>query len=372
MLTPAHEEALLDYLRAGQPVHAIGNGTKQHHGPPLMKEAEVVSLRKLDRITSYEPGDLVVTVQAGAKLTDLQAALAEQNQWLPVDPPYGNATIGGILATNSSGPRRLGYGTMRDHLIGLRVAGPGGTITRSGGRVVKNVTGFDLHKLHIGAFGSLGVLLEANFKLRPRPEITAAFVFSCDSVEEAHGLLLKVHESKLRPVALEAVDSRLRHIVEAKALAIVGVEGSRPVIDRHFRDLRDIGKPMGVLEGDRAESVWNALRKLPDALGDFVRVRIGAKPYDLPKLLPSAPQWISAGTGIARIDLQPGPEVAKKIQQWNDKAANYGGYAIAESAPLSMTGREKLPWGAVDSPLMRSIRNSRDPRGVLARGRMPL
>ena len=353
MLTPENEGALIDLLRAGQPVHAIGSGTKQHHGPPLMKEAQVVSLRKLERITSYEPGDLVVTVQAGARLADLQAALAEQGQWLPVDPPYGNATIGGILATNSSGPRRLGYGTLRDHLIGLRVAGPDGTITRSGGRVVKNVTGFDLHKLHIGAFGSLGVLLEANFKLRPRPEITAAFVFSCDSVEEAHALLLKVFDSRLRPVALEAMDSRLRHIVEAKALAIVGVEGSRPEIDRHFRDLRDIGKPMGVLEGDRADSVWNAFRKLPEALEDFVRVRIAVKPHDLPKILPSAPQWISVGTGIARIDLQPGPDVLKKIQQWNDKAANYGGYAIAESAPLAMTGREKLPWGAVDSPLMR-------------------
>ncbi|HXX92476.1 MAG TPA: FAD-binding oxidoreductase [Planctomycetota bacterium] len=372
MLVPENEESVLDFLRAGQPVHAIGNGTKQHLGPALLKEAEVVSLRKLDRITSYEPGDLVVTVQAGVRLGDLQSALAEHNQWLPVDPPFGNATIGGVLATNSSGPRRLGYGTLRDHLIGLKVAGPGGVVTRSGGRVVKNVTGFDLHKLHIGAFGSLGVLLEANFKLRPRPEISAAFVLSCESVEEAHTLLLKVHDSRLRPVALEAMDGRLRHIVEAKALAIVGVEGSRPVIDRHFRELRELGRPMGVLEGERADSVWNAFRKLPEALEDFVRVRIGMKPHDLSKVLPSAPQWISVGTGIARVDLQPGPDVAKKIQQWNDKAANYGGYAVAESAPVSMPGREKLPWGTVDSPLMRSIRNSRDPRGVLARGRMPV
>jgi len=159
MLTPENEEALLDLLGAGQPVHATGSGTKLHHGPGLVKEMQTVSLRKLGKITSYEPGDLVVTVQAGARLADLQTALSENNQWLPLDPPYGEATIGGILATNSSGPRRLGYGTMRDHLIGLRVAGPEGQVTRSGGRVVKNVTGFDLHKLHIGAFGSLGVIL---------------------------------------------------------------------------------------------------------------------------------------------------------------------------------------------------------------------
>ena len=372
MLTPENEEALLDLLRAGPPIHAIGSGTKQHHGPSLTKEADLVCLRKLDRITAYEPGDLVVTVQAGARLADLQATLAEQGQWLPIDPPYGEATIGGILATNSAGPRRLGYGTMRDHLIGLRVAGPDGTITRSGGRVVKNVTGFDLHKLHIGAFGSLGVLLEANFKLRPKPEISAVFLLSCATVQEAHELLLKVHGSKLRPVALEAMDGRLRHILDAKAMAIVGVEGTRPVIDRHHRELRELGKSMGVLEGERADPVWNGLRKLPDALRDFVRVRIGAKPHDLPKLLPQAPMWIQAGVGIARIDLEPAPDIARRVQQWNEKAAVVGGYAVVESAPQGIANREKLPWGAVDQPLMRSLRNSRDPKGLLARGRMPV
>ena len=140
MLTPETEEALIDLMAAGEAVHAIGSGTKQHHGPGLLKDAQAVCLRKLDRITAYEPGDLVVTAQAGVLLADLQEKLAEQNQWLPLDPPYTGATIGGILATNSSGPRRLGYGTARDHLIGLRVVGPNGIVTRSGGRVVKNVT----------------------------------------------------------------------------------------------------------------------------------------------------------------------------------------------------------------------------------------
>jgi glycolate oxidase FAD binding subunit len=372
MLTPATEDALIDFMRTGEPVHAIGCGTKQHHGPALLREAQTVCLRKLDRITEYEAGDLVVTVQAGARLADLQAKLAEQNQWLPLDPPYADATIGGILATNSSGPRRFGYGTARDHLIGLRVVGPGGVVTRSGGRVVKNVTGFDLHKLHIGAFGSLGVLTEASFKLRPRPEISAAFILSCETVEEAHELLLNVFASKLRPVALEAMDGRLRHVVDAKALAIVGVEGTRPVIDRHFRVLRELGKPMGVLEGERAESVWSALRKLPEALKEFVRVRIGAKPLDLPKLLPGAPRWIHVGTGIARVDFEPNPELVRRIGYLHDKAANVGGYAVVESAPLDLPGRDKLPWGAVDAPLQRAIRNSRDPKGLLARGRMPV
>jgi glycolate oxidase FAD binding subunit len=226
--TPQSEEELVELVRAGAPLQVIGSGTKRHHGPAPVGEARTIGLRKLNRITAYEPGDLVVTVQAGAKLTEVQAELAKRNQWLPLDPPYAEATIGGILATNSSGPRRYGYGTIRDHLLGTRTVGADSVVTRSGGRVVKNVTGFDLHKLHVGAFGSLGIVTEASFKLRPRPEITAAFVFPCASVEEAHALCLRVFDSKLRPVALEALDGRLKHIIDGAALAIIGVEGTRP------------------------------------------------------------------------------------------------------------------------------------------------
>lgn len=232
------EEALAAVVREGRPVHAVGSGTKRHHGPAPSAEAVEVRLRKLDRITSYEPGDLVVTAQAGVRLADLQAELARRHQWLPIDPPYAEATLGGILAINSSGPRRLGYGTMRDHLIGLRVVGADGVVTKSGGRVVKNVTGFDLHKLHIGAFGTLGIIVEANFKVRPRAEVSAILSFACRSFAEAHRFLLDVHSSPLRPVALEAQNAR----------AVVGVEGTRPVLERHVRDLKKLGRPFDVIE----------------------------------------------------------------------------------------------------------------------------
>jgi glycolate oxidase FAD binding subunit len=166
--SPKSEEELVELVRAGMPLQIIGSGTKRHHGPaPVGEEATVVGLRKLNRITAYEPGDLVVTVQAGAKLTEVQAELAKRNQWLPLDPPYAEATIGGILATNSSGPRRYGYGTIRDHLLGTRTVGADGVVARSGGRVVKNVTGFDLHKLHVGAFGTLGIRLSGSVNASP-------------------------------------------------------------------------------------------------------------------------------------------------------------------------------------------------------------
>ncbi len=333
----------------------------------------MVSLRKLSKITAYEPGDLVVTVQAGAKLTEVQSELAKRGQWLPLDPPHSEATIGGILATNASGPRRYGYGTIRDHLLGTRSIGADGIVTRSGGRVVKNVTGFDLHKLHVGAFGSLGFLTEATFKLRPKPEISAAFVFPCASVDEAHRLLLRVYASKLRPVALEALDGRLKHIIDGAALAIVGVEGTRPVIDRHYRELRDLAPRLGVLEGERADPLWNALRKLPDALRDYVRLRIGAKPHELQRLLPSAPLWISVGTGIARADLEPAGDLHFSVRRMADKAAALGGYVVTESAPLSMPNRDKLIWNPPgEQPLMKGVRLLRDPKRLLNPGRVTL
>jgi glycolate oxidase FAD binding subunit len=363
---PQTEEELIDLAREGRPIHSIGSGTKRHYGPAAAESAQTVCLRNLRKITSYEPGDLVVTVQAGARLTDLQAELAKHDQWLPIDPPHADATIGGILATNSSGPRRFAYGTMRDHLLGMRVMGEKGSLTRSGGRVVKNVTGFDLHKLHIGTLGSLGIITEANFKLRPRPEISAAIVFSCASVQEAHTLLLKVFDSKLRPVALEALDGRLRHVIDAPALAIVGVEGSRPVLDRHVRELQAMGRAMNLLDG---KLLWDALRDGPERLKNVVRVRIGARPHDLPQLLPSAPLWIQAGTGIARVDLDPAPDVAHRVREWNGKAAALGGYAVVESAPLDMAGRAGLPWGGPENPLMKAIKEMRDRGRQLNPGR---
>jgi glycolate oxidase FAD binding subunit len=370
MRTPADESELAAIVLEGRPIHVQGSGSKRHHGPGPSGSPDPVSMKRFSRISAYEPGDLVATVQAGTRLADLQAELAKRNQWLPIDPPYADATIGGLLATNSSGPRRLGYGTLRDHLLGTRVMGVDGGITRSGGRVVKNVTGYDLHKLHVGAFGTLGILLEASFKLRPRPAISAAFVIPCASVREAHDLLLRVHDSPLRPSALEAIDGRLKHIVDGDAFALVGVDGSRPVIDRHYRELKAMAPKIGLLEGPVADPLWNALRKLPEALKDFVRVRLGARPHDLPKLLPEAPLWISVGSGLARADVEPGPEVARRIRQWHEKAAALGGYAVVESAPAGMPDRDRLPWGETGQPLHKGLKDLRDPRRLLNPGRM--
>ena len=188
ILRPANSEQLARELRA------------LSSGP-----VEAVDLTALHRILEHTPEDMTVTVEAGITVAALQAALAARGQWLPIDPPHpGRLTIAALLDANVSGPRRCGHGTIREHLIGLRVALADGRLIRSGGKVVKNVAGYDLMKLFIGAHGTLGVIVEATFKLLPVPEAEAFVQARCESLEHADALLNAVLESELTPTVLDA------------------------------------------------------------------------------------------------------------------------------------------------------------------------
>jgi FAD/FMN-containing dehydrogenase len=168
------------------------------------KKVEGVDLTRLNRLLQHTPEDLTVTVEAGMTLAALQSALAHNGQWLPSDPPNPEGlSIARLLATNASGPRRFGFGTVRDHLIGLQVALADGRLVRSGGKVVKNVAGYDLLKLFVGAHDSLGIIVEATFKLLPLPEAERFVQARCESLEEAGRLIESVLESPLTPVVLD-------------------------------------------------------------------------------------------------------------------------------------------------------------------------
>ncbi|MBC7809065.1 MAG: FAD-binding oxidoreductase [Akkermansiaceae bacterium] len=164
--------AVREAVAAGHAVVPHGAGTGQDYGYPLRAGAFVqINTSDLDRIVAVEPGDLTITVEAGVTLAAVQAALLPHGLFLPLDPPHPErATIGGVLATNAFGASRLGYGTARDWLIGLSVVNAEGKLVKGGGKVVKNVTGYDIPKLHIGALGTLGILAEATFKVAPLPE----------------------------------------------------------------------------------------------------------------------------------------------------------------------------------------------------------
>jgi glycolate oxidase FAD binding subunit len=184
-------------------------------------------------ILEYHPEDMTATVGADLLLSDLQARLKQSGQWLPVDPPFPErTTIDALISTNTSGPRRYGYGTIREHLLGLTVRLADGRVVKSGGKVVKNVAGYDLHKLFVGSFGSLGEIQQATFKVQPLPGMEAILKGPWDALEP-------VLDSELTPVILDLTPTRL----------VVGFAGTREEVEWQV----DVVRKLGITEaGDLA------------------------------------------------------------------------------------------------------------------------
>jgi len=202
-------EALREAARSGWAVVPWGSGAHQSIGYAPARYDLALDLTRLSRVLRHRPANLTIRVEAGIRLADLNAMLAEHDQWLPLDPPFGDqATIGGILATGLSGPLRARYGSARDLLIGLRVALADGTLIQGGGEVVKNVAGYDLPKLFHGALGTLGVIVEASFKLWPRPKAEATWAFSFSRAEDALPLTLSMLRHPGFPLAVEVLNAR--------------------------------------------------------------------------------------------------------------------------------------------------------------------
>src|SRR5919109_2258530 len=193
--------------REGLAVVPWGGGTTMALGHPPERLDFVLSLARLNRVLAHEPADLTATVQAGITIAALSAGLGRRRQWWPLDPPLAAAaTVGGVLATNTSGPKRLLYGTARDLLIGITVVHADGTISKAGGKVTKNVTGYDMMKLYTGSLGTLAVIAEATLKLRPLPPgqqlIWSTFASREAAAETAQRLLAE----GLLPNAVELVN----------------------------------------------------------------------------------------------------------------------------------------------------------------------
>src|SRR5262245_51035670 len=216
----------------GQAVFPVGGRTALDLGLPPAKPGVALDTRRLERVIDYPARDMTITVQAGLTVAKLQAILAGERQRLPIDVPRPErATVGGILATNTSGPRRYGWGTLRDYVIGISVINDEGHEVKAGGRVVKNVAGYDLCKLYVGSLGTLGVITQVTFKLRPLPEEQALFAFAC-SAEDLADVLTQLHASRTRPVCVEVLNpaaaqsiaARLRVRWRAAWTVVVGFE----------------------------------------------------------------------------------------------------------------------------------------------------
>ncbi len=236
------------------PVLPWGGGTAASVGSPPARPGIVLGLGRLDAILEYEPGDLTVTAQAGLTLARLQSALRERGQWLSLDPPDAErATLGGIVAANASGPRRQLYGTLRDLLIGVTVVTADGGLVRGGGKVVKNVAGYDLPKLFVGSYGTLGIIVEVTVRLRPLPDAERVVSVRFDRLKDAGTAVRTIMAGDLVPNAIELLDAEasqtrgLPGAVEGRACAalVVGFDGLAEQVDWQCAQLGQITAALG-------------------------------------------------------------------------------------------------------------------------------
>jgi glycolate oxidase FAD binding subunit len=181
-----------------------GSGTRLNLGGEPRRDYAALSLRRLGRVIDYQPANMTLEVEAGITLEEIQKITGEKGQWLPLDPPLSKTTTaGGLIAANLSGPMRHSQGTPRDLLIGIKVVQADGTIIKGGGRVVKNVAGYDLPRLYCGSFGTLGVIVEACFKVRPKPEKEEIVCLSFTSLTAAMEFFFRLWNSELEPLFVE-------------------------------------------------------------------------------------------------------------------------------------------------------------------------
>ncbi len=207
-LTPTDQSDVAEAIRAAhnahQPVFAIGGRTSLDFGGAAPPAGQQLDLTGLSRIVDYTPRDMTIVVEAGIRMADLAATLAAEQQQLPIDVPRAaDATLGGVAATNWTGPRRLGHGTMRDYVIGIHAVDGRGVAFKGGGRVVKNVAGYDFCKLLTGSLGTLGVITQLALKVKPRSERSATVVATCHELAVAEAILERLVNLTATPTAID-------------------------------------------------------------------------------------------------------------------------------------------------------------------------
>jgi glycolate oxidase FAD binding subunit len=368
----------------GEAVIPWGGGTGQDYGYLPRRADVVLDLGGLDRVLAHEPGDLTVTVEAGATLASVQDALAAHRQFLPLDPPdAGRATIGGILATNAWGPSRLGHGTARDWLIGLAVVDARGRIVRGGGKVVKNVTGYDLPKLHVGALGTLGVIVEATFKVAPLPEATRAILCPLASDGDAAAFLTQLHAETSPTLSL------LRDAAPASRWACAAFCGPTEVVDSEIARAVALAAAYGLPEPTvLSEGVANPFgggRADADAALATLHLRVGgdagAAAYARHEALAGVAPWehlsTLPGTGHSDAVLPTGAaaDAATAARAAGEWARRNGVPLTWLHAPAALRGgsggEEADLWSPAPAafPLMRRMKETLDPAGTLNPGR---
>jgi glycolate dehydrogenase FAD-binding subunit len=387
-------QRIRDAAGNGQAVYPLGGQTALGLGWTPTKAGLAVDVRNLNQVMDYPARDMTITVQAGITMGKLQAILAPENQRLPIDVPRADrATLGGILATNSSSPRRFGHGTLRDYVLGISAVNDEGQEIKAGGRVVKNVAGYDLCKLFIGSLGTLGVITQVTLKLKPLADEHALVSLAC-SGQEVEPLLDLLSQTRTRPVCLELLNGPSANTIFAEArmpvpdapsIVIVGFESNVQALEWQMQQLvREVrGRcKLDARLGRTALPLWQALADFPnqtEASGPHVTFKAnmlssGTATFcqKVEELLPKSMLLAHAGNGIvlgqlADLTEQQAGELLKTLR---GLVMPFHGAVIVLDCPPAWK-RTLDVWGPPrpDVALMREVKNKLDPRNLFNPGR---
>jgi glycolate oxidase FAD binding subunit len=368
VVTPQNPEALAAALAEAaakkQTLTLGGRFSKNKMGGPITPSAVTIATTGLTRVLSYEPKDLTISVEAGLPWAEFSRLLAENRQMVPLDPPFaGLATVGGVIAANSSGPRRRLYGTARDLVIGMTFATLEGKLVKCGGMVVKNVAGLDMGKLMIGSFGTLAALAVLNFKLQPMPQVERLFLLSFDSLDTAIAARDKILKSVLQPASIDLLNPMAAAIVGWSGYILaIQAGGNAAVIDRYERELRELG----------SFQVSDTPSPLPEFTPWYLAthenaavVRISCTLSQLRDVIRAlnAPVVARAGSGVCYAYFDKAEPAAEAVQHTHN--------AIIEFAPEDRKPKLNLwPAPGPDFELMKRIKHMFDPEHLLNRGRL--
>ncbi len=367
-LTPESFEqaaaALAQAAAAGRSVHPRGGGTKDDWGAPTRAPDLVLRTAGLNRVLEHNVGDLTAVLEAGVRLADAQDQFARSGQMLALDPPLGrdgpgDATIGGVLATGDSGPLRHRYGAPRDLVVGITVALTDGTIARAGGKVIKNVAGYDLAKLFTGSFGTLGVILSASVRLHPRPDAAATASGTTIEPETLTRAAIALASAPLELDCLDVAWSEGRGTLLARSSGAEPAERS----ERAAALMRAAGlDPVEVAGEDRR--LWERQRA-GQRSADAALVRVAARPSELAQVIAACEAGAGrlvgrAALGSSYVELDPGAVARLR------SALPAGAFAVVLDAPEAARA-ELDPWGSGGGTaleLMRRVKLRFDPAGA--------
>jgi glycolate oxidase FAD binding subunit len=328
-----------------------------------------ISLAHMSKIVAYEPEDMTVVAEAGITLGDLNATMGTRNQRLPIDPRDPEAaTLGALIGAAHAGPLRLSEGTVRDLLIGIQFVGHGGHIIRAGGRVVKNVAGYDLMKVMTGSFGTLGIVTEATFKVRPIPENYTIARSSFANGGDAFAAASKLHD-QLSLIHLEVLSRSVGAAIchEDRFIVMAGFAGIHSEL-KHQRDriASILGPSTEIVEGDAAREIYRELRDLQFSENSIV-ARMALLPAELARCVAeSRAEYVAhVGSGIAELWAHGG-DSREIVARWREIAHSARGHLRVVSAPVAM--RSQIEFFDQPNPgafkLMQRLKTTFDPAGI--------